>query len=83
MCTSGVIFLYSNMNNAYLRHRVVPAAAPGVAGEDTPDSHAPALPGAVFFYSFYTIGTAGGCVPALSAQQWRYGPLVKAYQPDE
>lgn len=53
-------------------------AAPGVAAKEAAQGEAPAFPGAVLFYSFESVGAAGGDVAAFGAEKWRDEGLVEA-----
>ncbi len=60
------------------RHRIIPMAAPGVAGAEAPECQPAAAQRAVLLYGFQSVGAARGCVTALHAQKWRYSALIKA-----
>ena len=61
----------------FLRHRIVAAASPWVASQDTPDGQSETLDRTVFHDGLLGILTASGREPARRPQQRRDTYLVK------
>lgn len=66
----------------FLRHWIIAAAAPRIAGDDAFEGEPSALEGAVFPDGLEAVVRAGGRVAAGSSDEGRQGHLIELDQPD-